>query len=1123
MYKKLKQLWAAILCGRCFTVDQLSKEPPSASIPAHPRQLTASLPQSQIETMVEENIAQLKLTNEQLLGEIAEYKLWKTAALQKANEQLRWEIAERQRVEIALEQERNFVSAVLDTAGALVIVLDQQGSIVRFNQACEQLTGYSFEEVKGSNFANLLLPPSEVASYQQVFQQLITSARELENLAVVSPLKSANLCVPPGAQLYESYLLAKDGSCQLIAWSNTVLRNQAGAVEHIISVGTDITERERTKVALAKSEAWFKALIQESTDMIDVLDCNGNYLYVNPSCQQIIGVEPAELMGKSCWNDVHPDDLPVAKAAFEQLLQHPREPVRVMLRLSIPDNRWIYLEVTGRNLLDVPGVGGIVINSRDITERQQAQERERQLIDSLQAAKDQLQAVLDAVPGSISWISSDLRYEGVNRYLAETFNLQPEDFLGQELGFINTTLRFKEFVAQLFASSAQQASQEMEIQVNGSLVAHLVFAHKYLQGQAAVCVSFDITELKQTEEALRFNKEKFAKAFRCCPNAISISTMVEGRYLEVNDTLLRYLGYQRDELIGKTIQDLHIWVNPQERDRLTQALREQGAVDSQECKFRTKSGEIVVGLLSAEIITLAGEQCLLALTNDITQRKLAEEKLREVAERDRLLGEIAARIRQSLDLNVILNTTVAEVRHFLQADRVLISYMDTEMCGKVFAESVAPSWPSCMEVTIDDDHLREVASLFEQSEVQIIEDLDQLGLSSLPIQYLRQAHVKAALGVSIIVDNQMFGLLVAHQCSGPRRWQSLEVDLLRRLATQVAIAIKQGRLYQQTTELNQQLLELSADLESQVEERTAQLQQKMQELQELNRLKDIFLHAVSHDLRTPVMGILMVLNNLLHRGLGKGETHSELRSNLVDKGDKRDKGEKVLSTSALPVDDQSTASKGFLGSNTTSSQEVGEASSSSITVARSVVERMIQSNQRQLNLINSLLEVHSTQVQGMVVNCSPVKISQLVRAIVTDLEPLLLKNRATMQNRVSDHLLMVNADATQLWRVFDNLITNALKHNPPGVNLVIDATIEELGTMRCAIADDGLGMNQQQSSRLFDLYYRGSKNRNSTGIGLGLYLCRQIIKAHGGEIGVTSSPGDGTAFWFTLPVIQSES
>ncbi|MBC6433744.1 PAS domain S-box protein [Nostoc sp. HG1] len=219
----------------------------------------------------------------------------------------------------------------------------------------------------------------------------------------------------------------------------------------------------------------------------------------------------------------------------------------------------------------------------------------------------------------------------------------------------------------------------------------------------------------------------------------------------------------------------------------------------------------------------------------------------------------------------------------------------------------------------------------------------------------------------------------------------------------------------------------------------------------------VFFHAVSHDLRNPVLGTLMVLKNLLAR----------------------------------PEEN--------------------------ISISRSILERMIQSSDRQLNLINSLMEAHISEVQGVILQQQPVQLLIVVEAAIADLEPLLEQNQAKLTNLVSADLPLVNADPTQLWRVFSNLIVNALKHNPPGLLLTINATRKD-DKIYCTVSDNGVGISQQQSDRLFDLYFRGASIRNSVSLGLGLYLCKQIINAHGGEIGVNSASDAGATFWFTLPI-----
>ncbi|MEH2419576.1 MAG: GAF domain-containing protein [Nostoc sp.] len=154
------------------------------------------------------------------------------------------QVREHKRTEEALNQERNLISTVLDTVGALVIVLDSQGQIVRFNQACEQITGYSFDEVRGKYFWNLFLLPEELESVKAVFEQLLTGRGFLE---------------------YENYWVMKDGSRRLIAWSNTFLKDYKGSVEYVVGTGIDITARKRTQQHLTAQYAATRVLAESAT------------------------------------------------------------------------------------------------------------------------------------------------------------------------------------------------------------------------------------------------------------------------------------------------------------------------------------------------------------------------------------------------------------------------------------------------------------------------------------------------------------------------------------------------------------------------------------------------------------------------------------------------------------------------------------------------------------------------------------------------------------------------------------------------------------------------------------------------------------------------------------------
>ena len=251
----------------------------------------------------------------------------------------------------------------------------------------------------------------------------------------------------------------------------------------------------------------------------------------------------------------------------------------------------------------------------------------------------------------------------------------------------------------------------------------------------------------------------------------------------------------------------------------------------------------------------------------------------------------------------------------------------------------------------------------------------------------------------------------------------------------------------------------------------------------------LFLHAVSHDLRNPMMGISIVLKNLLGNTVGR-----------------------------------------------------------QACMETTVVERLLQSSDRQLALINSLVEAYQMDVRDIALKCHPLQIHQLTEAVLADLTPTLQHHRVKVTNQISADLPLVNADEMQLWRVFVNLIDNALKHNPPNTHLTLAAIcidplqktkfkaqlanlidtplkitpqnlkLKEHSQIVFCLHDNGVGISPTESAKLFDLYTRGNQARYMPGLGLGLYLCKQVITAHGGSIGVISQPEKGSIFWFTLPL-----
>lgn len=183
---------------------------------------------------------------------------------------------------------------------------------------------------------------------------------------------------------------------------------------------------------------------------------------------------------------------------------------------------------------------------------------------------------------------------------------------------------------------------------------------------------------------------------------------------------------------------------------------------------------------------------------NISDRKQAEEAMRQQVERERLLGAIAQRIRQSLDLTTILSTTVEEVQQVLGCDRVLVYRVWADGAGSAIAEAVKLGWLSVLNRVFPEEVFPpENYQRYIEGRIYALVDRDSGQTLPCLVEFMKSIQVRAKLVVPIVEKDTLWGLLIAHQCSGPRQWQTGEIDLLASLATQLAIAIQQSELYEQ--------------------------------------------------------------------------------------------------------------------------------------------------------------------------------------------------------------------------------------------------------------------------------------------------------------------------------------
>ncbi|WP_066426956.1 PAS domain S-box protein [Anabaena sp. 4-3] len=228
---------------------------------------------------------------------------------------------------------------------------------------------------------------------------------------------------------------------------------------------------------------------------------------------------------------------------------------------------------------------------------------------------------------------------------------------------------------------------------------------------------------------------------------------------------------------------------------------------------------------------------ILEKQNAELERQVAQRtaKLIQQANTDRLLANLSQNIRNTFDIESILQTTVSEIRAYLQTDRVVIYQFEPQWTGKIVAESLAPGKTSIIgRMIYDPCFATSWVEPYMNGQVRKIEDIYAYGLANCHIELLEQAEIRANLIVPIVYNQQLWGLLCAHQCSQPRYWETLEVELLEKLSSQIAIAIQQSQLYQQAQKELRERQQAEIKLKKLNEELEEHISQRLQELQQIN-------------------------------------------------------------------------------------------------------------------------------------------------------------------------------------------------------------------------------------------------------------------------------------------------
>ncbi len=402
-----------------------------------------------------------------------------------------------------------------------------------------------------------------------------------------------------------------------------------------------LAEVEPIRRALRENEDWYQDLVEHSHDLLCVHDLSGRLLSVNPTPARLLGYSVEEMLQIPMRELLAPE----FRSGFDSYLEEiervgeARGLLTVMTR-SGERRIWEY-----HNTLRTEGVASPIVRglAHDITEQRETEKQLREVSERLLSRVREnertigelklFRTLVDQCNDAIEVVDPDtLRFLDVNEKACSVLGYSREELLALRAVDINLSVT-ETSAAKIIEELRQSGSLVMESvhrRKDGSTFpVELSVTRVQIERDYIVVIARDLTEHKSAEEALKKSEDKFSKAFRQSPLALTITSLKDHRYIDVNETFESTTGWQRDEILRRTPFDIGLWVNPAERREIANRLLTEGSVRDREVSFRMRDGSIRTCLVTAEVIELNGEPCALGVAADISERKQAEARLRE--------------------------------------------------------------------------------------------------------------------------------------------------------------------------------------------------------------------------------------------------------------------------------------------------------------------------------------------------------------------------------------------------------------------------------------------------------------------------------------------------------------
>ncbi|MFW5652750.1 MAG: PAS domain S-box protein, partial [Planctomycetota bacterium] len=419
-------------------------------------------------------------------------------------------------------------------------------------------------------------------------------------------------------------------------------------VAGVMSFASNITDQVRVRQSARESAQFVRRVLDGLFAFVAVLDLEGRFVEVNRRPLELSEIAFDDVIGEQMWDTYWWSFDPLTQAQLKNAIERARqgETVRYDVEVRVRPDEMMWIDLQIEPLRDDEGrITHLLPSAQDVTARRQAEEELRRAHALINGITQSTEVMIAAQNSRLEyiWFNEAFQRE-TQRVWGETVHLGMSmietmspwpDQQRQAIELWQRALRGETFSARVEFGPDISTRQTYDMQFNpvrddsGRLL-------------GAAHIMRNVTSEVAMRRALEESEEKFRHAFKMSPSMVAVIAHDDQRYIEFNETFLEEIGFTRDEASGRTSDELGLWPDPAERDRLIEKLQTEGCLDNEETVICRRNGELRTVLLSVAVISFCGKPCSLASWFDITERKQYEERLQMV------MAELNHRVKNTL-------------------------------------------------------------------------------------------------------------------------------------------------------------------------------------------------------------------------------------------------------------------------------------------------------------------------------------------------------------------------------------------------------------------------------------------------------------------------------------------